>query len=487
LINLEQINFAIYLEIVYILVVIFVCLRIIYEINTNSKTLSYLLLVIFLPFVGIVIYFCFGNDYRKNKIYSKKLSQNDNLFKRLRDRIFKFSLEIIHSNTSSGLKNHLKLAHLLLQDGSPLTNNNTVKLLVNGENAFPAIIEALKEAKHHIHLEYYIYENDNIGNEIKDILIDKAKQGVKVRFIYDDFGSRDIDRKFTREMEEVGAEIYPFYKINFIKLANRINYRNHRKIIIIDGLTSFIGGINVSDKYVNPNPDNLYWRDTHMMIKGSGTSYLQYTFLCDWNFCAEQQVDTEPYFFRNEAVSEGHTVLQIASSGPDSDRPTILYSLIQAISEAKKEILITTPYFIPDESLISAIKIVSLSGVDVKLIVPKKADSFLVNAAACSYYSELLQSGVHIYLYNKGFIHAKTIVIDEELSMLGTANMDVRSFELNFEVNAVVYDSKFSMELKASFHKDLKHCDKIDPEVWNLRSNWKTLPEKVARLFSPLL
>lgn len=479
-------NYTLYLETLYILIVIFVCLRVVYEINTNSKTLSYLLIVIFLPIVGIIIYFCFGNDYRKNKIYSKKLSQNDKIFQKLRTQIFKSSLAIISTNKSSGLKNHAKLAHLLLKDGSPLTEKNTVKLLINGENTFPAIIKALKEAKNHIHIEYYIYENDTIGNTIKDVLIERANAGVKIRFIYDDFGSRSIRNQFSDELTAAGVEIYPFYKITFIKLANRINYRNHRKIIIIDGETSFVGGLNVSDKYINPNEDG-YWRDTHLMIVGPGTSYLQYTFLCDWNFCAEQQLETESYFFRNDETKGGDTVVQIASSGPDSDRPTILYTLIQAISEAKKEVLITTPYFIPDESLINTIKIVALSGVEVKLIVPKKADSFLVNAAACSYYSDLLEAGVQIYLYNKGFIHAKTIVIDEELSMLGTANMDVRSFELNFEVNAVVYDGDFSTELKNSFEKDLKYCDKINLEHWNLRSNWKTLPEKVARLFSPLL
>lgn len=480
-------NIQLLIEIAYLFIVFLVCLRIIYETNTSAKTLSYLLLVVFIPIIGIIVYFSLGNDYRKNKIYSKKLIKNEHLFERIKEQLQWSSRAILDQNNEPALINNPQLSHLLLLDGSPLTVNNEAKLLINGEQTFPEIKKALLNAKHHIHLEYYIYEDDNIGNEIKDILILKAKEGVSVRFIYDDFGSSDIRKKFSDELRQHGIEVFPFYKITFIKLANRINYRNHRKIIVIDGETSFVGGINVSDKYINPNPEQLYWRDTHMMIKGPGTRFLQYTFLCDWNFCSGQNITIESEFFNDKQIGTGHTTLQIASSGPDSDRPTILYALLQAIGKARKEILITSPYFIPDESLIDALKIASLSGVAIKLIVPDRADSFFVNAAACSYYSDLLAAGVEIYLYNKGFIHSKSMVIDNELSVLGTANMDVRSFELNFEVNAIIYSSSFSEELRHLFYSDMLNCTAIDAVAWDLRPNWKTLPEKIARLFSPLL
>ena len=445
------------------------------------------MLVIFLPVLGMVIYFALGNNFRKNKLYSKKLSKNDDLFNQVRQHIYHASLAIIDQGKPSYLKDNPQLAYLLLHDKSPITANNEVKLLLNGEQTFLEIIDALKQAKNHIHIEYYIYEDDEIGNEIKKILIEKAKEGVAVRFIYDDFGSRSIRKRMVKELKENGVEVYPFYKITFISLANRINYRNHRKIIVIDGETAFVGGINISEKYSNPNSNHLYWRDTHLKIKGSATAHLQYIFLCDWNFCTGNQIEINQDFFRRDVSSDAKVPIQIAASGPDSDSPTILYSIIQAISKAKHEVLITTPYFIPDESLMNIIKIAALSGVSIKLIVPKKGDSFLVNAAACACYSELINVGVEIYLYTKGFIHAKTLVIDQEISMVGTANMDIRSFELNFEVNAILYDRDFGRQMKEAFEHDLEDSKLINKKEWNTRSKWKTFSEKIARLFSPLL
>ncbi|TDG36705.1 cardiolipin synthase [Pedobacter changchengzhani] len=480
-------NIQLYIEIFYAIILLFVCLRIIYEVDTISKIYSYLLVVIFLPIIGMVVYFAMGNNYRKNKLYSKKLTRNNDLFSRVRHHINQSSIAIIKDGKPSYLKDNPQLAYLLLHDKSPITKNNEVKLLLNGEETFPEIIRALKAAQNHIHIEYYIFEDDKIGCKIKDVLIEKAKQGISVRFIYDDFGSRSIRKRIVKELKDNGVEVYRFYKINFISLANRINYRNHRKIIVIDGETAFVGGINISERYSNPNPYQLYWRDTHIKIKGSGTANLQYIFLCDWNFCTGNQIAINESFFRTDLPTEAKVPLQIAASGPDSDSPTILYSIIQAISKAKHEVLITTPYFIPDESLINIIKIAALSGVSIKLIVPKKGDSFLVNAAACSFYSELIDAGVEIYLYTKGFIHAKTLVIDEAIAMVGTANMDIRSFELNFEVNAVIYDNNFAKEMRKAFENDLLDSIKINEKEWNERSKWKTFSEKIARLFSPLL
>jgi len=258
---------------------------------------------------------------------------------------------------------------------------------------------------------------------------------------------------------------------------------------VVDGKLGFVGGINVSDRYVNNQPGKLFWRDTHVRIHGPGVHYLQYIFLCDWNFCANDHVQPDEKFFPPDDVfiNNGNKLVQIAASGPDSDSPTILYSLLQAINLAEKEILLTTPYFIPGESVLDALITAALGGVSVKLLVPGVSDSVLVNSAARSYYDELLRAGVEIYLYKKGFVHAKTMVADRKLAIVGTANMDSRSFDLNFEVNAIIYDNELAHELATVFEKDLGDSEKIITEAWLNRSIYKQVLEKTARLVSPLL
>ncbi len=353
------------------------------------------------------------------------------------------------------------------------------------------MLQALREAKDHIHIEYYIYEDDVIGRSVENILIQKAKEGITVRFIYDDFGSRSIRRKLVKRLKKGGVKVYPFSKIFFIAFANRINYRNHRKIIVVDGKTAFTGGINVSDRYINDGnvTNKLFWRDTHVRIDGPGVQYLQYLFLCDWNFCAKDSVQPDEKYFPREKYFpvNGNKVVQIAASGPDSDTPTIMFSLLQAINLATKEILITTPYFIPGDSLIDALIIAALSGISVKLLVPGISDSWLVNLAARSYYDDLLNAGVEIYQYKKGFVHAKTMVTDGSIAIIGTANMDQRSFDLNFEVNAIVYDTDIASQLRNIFFDDLKDAEIIDVTAWNARPWYKLLTEQAARLISPLL
>ena len=277
---------------------------------------------------------------------------------------------------------------------SPLTSGNAARLLINGEEKFPAVMQALEEARDHIHIEYYIYENDKIGQAIEEILIRKAREGITVRFIYDDFGSRKIRKNIAKTLRSEGVDAYPFDKVRFIRLANHLNYRNHRKIIIVDGKKAFVGGINVSDKYINEDHsgNKVFWRDTHLMLEGPGVFYLQYLFICDWNFCSGKAIEQTKHYFPNfrESNQPGNKIIQIAASGPDSTTPTILYSLLYAIYQAQEEILITTPYFIPDQSIMDAIIVASLGGVSVQLLVPGKSDSRLVELAACSYYEELL-------------------------------------------------------------------------------------------------
>lgn len=486
-------NWIVILDIVYIIILVLVCLRIIYDTTSTNKTLAYLLLVIFIPVVGMLFYFSFGINYRKRRVYSKKLIEDDSLRREVIKEVIAQTAVNLETNDHI-IGDARSLVQLLLKDSvSPLTTGNYIKLLLNGEQKFPEVFKALKSAKHHIHFQYYIYENDIIGNQVKDILVQKATEGVKVRFIYDAFGSRSIRKKFLRELRSSGIEAYPFNRIRFLPLANRLNYRNHRKIIVVDGHCGFLGGINISDRYINDKrksegkKNNVYWRDTHMRIDGPGVQYLQYLFFCDWNFCAGQKLQPGPVYFPDHAHPEGDESVQIAASGPDSPTSTIMLSLLKAINLARKQILITTPYFIPGESILNALKVASLGGVNVRILAPGISDLRLVNAAAWSYYDDLLRAGVEIFLYQKGFIHVKTMVVDDYISVVGTANMDYRSFELNFEVNAVVYGEKLAEQLCATFLEDLKDAEKIDPEAWRMRPIFKQMPERLARLLSPLL
>lgn len=473
------------ISVLYVLLVIFVCFRVLYDIQSTTKTFSYILVVIFLPVVGIIIYFAVGANYRKNKLYSKKIINDNQLLAEIRNKIIHESEKALDAGEHE-VRSHTKLAHMLLNDNSPLTGNNEVKLLLNGENKFPEVIKALKAATHHIHMEYYIFDDDNIGNQIKEILLQKAAEGVEVKFIYDDFGSRSIRGSFVQQLKDGGVNVFPFYKIWFVALSNRTNYRDHRKIIVIDGCTGFVGGINVSDRYINGDKKQVFWRDTHVMIKGPGVYYLQYLFIGDWNFCSGKKLPVIPEYFCS-TPTKGKAIVQIAASGPDSDKPTIMFSLMETIGKAQKELLITSPYFIPGDSILDVICVAAMSGVKVKLLVPKVSDSALVNAAARSYYGEILAAGAEIYLYKKGFVHAKTIVADEQLAIIGTANMDHRSFELNFEVNSMIYDSKIAKQLSDAFYNDLEHAEQINPKTWAKRTLFKQLPEKLCRLLSPLL
>lgn len=474
-------------EIVYAIIVLLVCLRVVYDTRDNTKTLAYLLLVIFVPIIGILFYFSFGINYRVNKLYSKKLFKNDDLADRLEKSVRMHSDKVLNQGEKP-VQEFRELANLLVNDSlSALTSGNSVELLLNGEEKFPSVLQALEAAEEHIHIEYYIFEDDNIGQTLAEVLIRKAREGVRVRFIYDDFGSRSIRKKLVPRLREAGVEVYPFHKVIFIAFANRLNYRNHRKIIVVDGDIGFVGGINVNDKYINQG-HQMFWRDTHLKIQGPGVYYLQFLFLCDWNFCAQDNLMPNRNFFPfKEHENTQNKIVQIAASGPDSDTPTILFSLLEVIGLARREILITTPYFIPTESLLSALMVASLGGISIKLLVPGKSDSVFVNAAAKSFYEDLLGANVEIYLYQKGFIHAKTLVVDQEITMIGTANMDTRSFDLNFEVNAIVYDEDLSGKMYAAFHQDISHAVKIERDVWLNRPWYRKLSEKTARLLSPLL
>lgn len=483
-------NWLLVYEIMYIIILVLVCIRIIYDTRSPTKTLAYLVFAIFVPFIGIAFYLLFGTNYRKRKLYSKKLVEDEGLARQLGEEMFRYSRKTF-SRRESEVEEFKELATLVLRDNlSPLTSNNDVRILVNGENKFPDVLKAIESARNHIHIEYYIYDDDETGRMVTDALIRKAKEGVTIRFMYDDFGSQSIRKKMVKQLKEANIKVYPFYKIKLILLANRINYRNHRKIIVIDGQVAYVGGINVSDRYVNnEKKQDVFWRDTHLRIEGPGVRYLQYIFLCDWNFCSKEVVLPDKNLFPPPSSLPvfGKKVVQIAASGPDSDIPTILYSMLQGITLAENELLIATPYFIPGESITDSLMSAALGGVTVKLLVPGKSDSAFVNAAARSHYSNLLNAGVEVYMYRKGFLHSKTMVIDRKVSIVGTANLDYRSFDLNFEVNAIVYDSELSEELAQIFFEDLKEAEQLDQEKWDSRPAHTQFFEKAAGLLSPIL
>lgn len=477
-------------SILYALLAIGVCLMILMNARSGSKALAYLALIALVPVLGIIFYLSFGINYRKNKIYTRKILQDDRLAALVRNALDQRFKEVSLEHKAD-LEYFYPLAKMIQEDARNIfSDDNKVDLLINGEQKFPRLLEDLRNAREHIHIQYYIYDNDVIGNEIADILIEKHKAGVEVKFIYDDFGASSIRKTLVRRLNAAGVPNYPFYKIKLIALANRLNYRNHRKIVLIDNKIAYVGGINVADKYINQEKSKGYWRDTHLRIEGLSALSLQMVFLGDWQFCADENIeDILKYFPRNNppvAETEGK-VVQVISSGPDSNYPSILFALNRAILLSRKSVWLTTPYFIPEETLTDALIMASLSGINIKLLVPMRSDSAFVNTCATSHYEEMLEAGVEIYRYTKGFVHAKTMVCDDKIAFVGTANLDQRSFDLNFEVNAVVYNKEVAQELGQAFLEDLKHAEKLDYGEWMQRPRWRRLVERVLYLFSPLM
>ncbi len=468
-----------------IIVSIFILLE-----NRNPIRASALILLLFaLPGIGLIVYFFLGRNYRRKKMFESKKDSDRYFIHKLKEQIRNSSEELIKKNHDI-FGNKSLLAKMLLNDNYfGLTDRNQLKLLINGEQKVPEIFNSLENAKDHIHIEYFIIENGVLFERLKSILIKKRNEGISVRIIYDDVGSRHLKNKSINELQKAGIEIFPFYKTYFPSMANRINYRNHRKIVVIDGKTGFTGGINLSDKYSNDLLDkNFYfWRDTQLKIEGPAVRYLQYIFLLDWQFSSEQTLLYNSRFFPKLENNGSNKLVQIISGGPDLLRETVMTAYFKAIVDAEKECFITMPYVIPNEGIITALKQAALSGVDVRLLVPKQSDSWLLNSASNTYYYELLASGVKIYRYSKGFVHAKTMIVDHNLSIIGSANMDYRSFDYNFEVNAIIYDDAFNTLMKSQYYSDLENSEQITSDEWENRPLRIKLKESIVRLLSPVL
>ena len=453
--------------------------------NINpTKTLSYILILVLFPFLGLIVYYFFGQEYRKSKIFDRKNVLNKQVVKDIQKELELNQAELKKVDKLLDEKNKLvKLLHN--NDKSKLTLNNAVDILINGEEKFKFLLEDIESAEHHIHLEYYILKDDDIGSKIIDALCKKAEEGVKIRLSYDDVGSK-ISTKARSKMKASGIEFFAFMPVLYSNLAGKTNYRNHRKIVIIDGKIGYVGGINISDNYVNTKQKEGFWRDTHLRIQGEAVASLQILFLTMWQFVSKNNLNVyKTYFPKIECKSK--TNVQIAASGPDSDWANIMEVIFTAINNAENYVYITTPYFIPNDEIITAIQVASKCGIDVQIILPKKSDSWTAEYATNSYIEKLLEANVKIHRYCKGFVHAKTMVIDDIFTTVGTANLDYRSFNINFEVNAVVYDEKVSKDLKKQFLKDVKDCELLDYQTWTKRSRIEKLQESFCRLWAPLL
>ena len=473
-------------------------INIILENRDPTKTMAWLLIFIVLPGVGLIIYCFLGRNIRKRKLFhTQKLASDikeNNLFKNMEsiEELVELEQISIKNNKLLDDRNYeeikKKVVSLLLNTGIfPFTSNNDVKIFIDGNEKFESLLKDIENAKEHIHLEYFIIKNSDIGIKIKDLLIKKAKSGVKVKILYDDVGCWRFwfHRKFFNDMKKVGIQISAFLPATFPFIGGKLNYRNHRKIVIIDGHIGYTGGINIGDEYMGKNKKFGYWRDTHIRIEGSSVYMLQMVFLTDWYYTTKK-AEFEPKYFP-KLEHKGNSMIQVVATGPDSDWEAIHYAYFSAICNAKERVYIETPYFIPDEGLLRALKSAALSGVDVRIIFPSIADHKIVHQASYSYFDDILKSGGKVYLYNKGFIHSKLIIIDDKIASTGSANMDLRSFMLNFEINAFIYDKDIINKISDDFFEDLKNSKEVDLEVFQNRPFIKKWAESVARLFSPIL
>ena len=475
--------------IIYFILLIYTLSRILLDTQATSKTLAYMLVVIVLPIIGIFFYYFFGVNYRKRKSNSK-IDRSYRSFTGIFAESMIDNTSVLLNENEKFLGQYVSLVRFLKNLDSENLSYNYYSLLTNGEEKFPEVLKILSTATHHIHMEYYDWENDIRGNQIKNILLKKIKEGVKVRIMYDAYASRKIRHNIVKELKNGGAEIYPVIRVKLIGLANRINHRDHRKIIIVDGKTGFVGGINVSDRYDNSIDTGLYWRDTHVMIKGPGVMNLQRHFIINWNACQPEQLEFTEDFFPSVGKSKKETnqeLSQIMAGGPIYHMSNIMLTYAKMFSLAQEKLYITNPYFIPNETILDTLKQAAKSGVDVRLMLPKKSDSAIVGATSKFYYAELLYAGVKIFLYKKGFVHAKTAIADGKVSIVGTANMDIRSFDLNFEMMSIIYGNRFAAKMEEAFHNDLKECDELNYNDWESRGKSKKLVYAIARLVSSFM
>lgn len=475
-------GFTLVLSWFFIINAIISTITIILERKRPEKTIAWLLIFLFFPPLGLILYIFLGRNWKRNKLNEEFSPYVQDLINRVKSRIenpeYVPLVELIANNSNS-----------------PLFVYNDIQIYKDGSEKFEALKAELLKAKHHIHLEYYIVKSDHIGNEIKDILLKKAAEGVKVRFIMDKVGAIRASRSYIGELRGGGVDVteYSYFLAPLLRFINtQINYRNHRKIAVIDGKVGFIGGNNIGDEYLGKGKLG-YWRDTHIMVKGDFVLGLQGVFIDDLYAIKKAnevkmiyENDFDKYFPKPEKVDQ--KVMQLISSGPDSEYPAIMHAFLRMITMAKHHIYISTPYFVPPESIMESLKVAALGGIEIRILFPGRFDHFAVYFASRSYLAELLRFGVKVYFYKENsFLHSKVMTVDGKISTMGTANMDIRSFELNYEINSVIYDEEVTLKLEEMFERDISESKLITLEDYESTPRHIKITEAVSRVFSTLL
>lgn len=470
-------NLFLLFQILYVITALSTMLVVILENRNPVKTISWVLILVLLPLVGLIVYYFFGTDNRKVRLISHKTHK-------------KFNKRAIRSHAVTNPRDlpskYSGLITLLNRTKDfPVFRGNEVKFFSNGVDKFEALFKDIEEAKEHIHIQYYIYMDDELGNRLSELLKKKAQEGLEVRLLYDDVGSWKAKKKYFNKLRDAGILVQAYLPVKIRWLASRVNYRNHRKVVVIDGRIGYYGGMNVADRYIKGVKEGL-WRDNHVRMLGLGVSGLQSAFLLDWYSTTGQVLVDEKYYPRLQAVSS-NVNLQFVTGGPFGILKPIHLGMVEAINTASESIYIQTPYFVPTEGIMLALQMAAQRGVDVKLMMPDKSDTTLAHMASHSFYKDLMFAGVEIYLFTPGFLHSKLVVIDNDLVVNGSANMDVRSFEHNFEISCYIYDNEVNAEAKKIFLDDLMHSKQLNMEEWDSRKFYVRLGESILRLFSPLL
>ena len=462
-----------------------------------AKTMAWLLVLTFLPLLGIFLYFFFGRNTRKERYISEQ--SMDDLTKHA-------MYQYVEQQNLRLPEEHINLIHLFANQSMSLPfKDNHVDIFTTGTNFFVSLIDAIGSAKEHIHLESYIFDDDPLGCLVADALIDKAREGVSVRVIYDDVGCWKVDGAFFERMREAGIDVHAFMPVKFPAFTSKVNYRNHRKLCVIDGLTGYIGGMNIATRYVRGRNNksrsagrsitatNTPWRDTHLRIRGASVYGIQRAFLVDWYFVDRTLITNRKYYppLTMEGICNPRhpsPIIQIVTSSPISPWPDIMQGYVRILLEAKHYVYIETPYFLPTEPVFFAMQTAVLSGVDVRLMVPYTTDTRLVEWASRSYVRQAAETGVKVYFYKAGFNHSKLLVTDDNLCTVGSTNVDFRSFENNFEGNAFICDRDMALRMKAVFETDMTNSILYDDLVQKKRPAFvERFLESIVRLFSPLL
>lgn len=459
--------------ILYVLTIVGTLIVIVSENRNPVKSLAWATVLVLLPMVGIVLYLFFGRSLKNRHMLSRKN------WRRLHAAD---AMHVPHSLSSSGtLQTHLMTS----LDQAAYYEGNDIKIYTDGKSKFDSLMADIKAAKEFVHIQYYIVEDDSLGRELGELLIEKVNQGVKVKLIYDHVGSYKFGKSIFKRLRKAGVEANPFFEITFTKIANRLNWRNHRKLVIIDGSVGYIGGMNVADRYVTGDKKSGPWRDTHLRIAGPAVAAMHNAFATDWYYMRRTLL-TLPQDSLPQPSATGDAV-QIVASGPTDKWNAISFVVLRAITMAKKNLYIQTPYFLPNDALLKALQVAALSGVDVRLMIPRRTDSTLLRLASGSYLKECLLAGIKVYFYDAAMLHSKVIIVDDDFVTTGSSNFDFRSFEHNFECNALIYSTSFNHRMKEIFIDDQHRCTRLILSHWRRRPVTTKAMESLARLLAPIL